>query len=157
MKKQSWRIPTIAVVLTIFLGMLGVLVSSPRSGAQPPEGPCSNKTLRGDYGFAVEGQVLGGPFAGLLRALAMTHFDGEGNLTQVDFATINGAPIFDDWRPVVGTYMVDGNCTGTAQLVASDGSPTLNLRLIAVRNGREIHTVVVEEGNSVSSIGIRRN
>jgi len=35
--------------------------------------------------------VVAGIYAGrgLLRAVAMTHFDGEGGLSQVDFATIN--------------------------------------------------------------------
>ena len=53
------------------------------SGAQP----CSNRTLKGDYGFTIEG-ILGIPGTQLppglelpLRGLAMAHYDGSGNFT----------------------------------------------------------------------------
>ena len=85
----------------------------------------------------------------------MTEFDGRGNLQQVDFATINGIPIGADWRPVTGSYKVNADCTGTAELIPGDGSPTLKLRLVVVRNGKEVRTVV--EGNATGSVGIRVN
>lgn len=115
---------------------------------------CSNRTLRGDYGFSIDGTILAGtPNAFLLRGVAMTSFDGHGNLSQVDFTTRNGAPVAPDWRSSVGTYEVNADCTGTAQIVQSDGSPTLNLRLVVVGRGREIRTTVV--GNASGSVGTR--
>jgi hypothetical protein len=129
--------------------------SEARAGAESDEGRCSNRTLRGDYGFAIDGQVLGGPFAGLLRGVAMTHFDGRGNLDQVDFATINGVPRWTGWRPVTGTYEVNQDCTGAAVLYPSDGSPILHLRLVVVDHGRGIRTVV--EGSATGSTGTRVN
>jgi hypothetical protein len=117
-------------------------------------GNCSNRTLRGDYGFSIDGTILAGtPNAFLLRGVAMTHFDGRGNLDQVDFTTRNGAPVAPDWRSAVGSYDINADCTGTAQIIPSDGSPTLNLRLVVVDHGREIRTVVV--GNASGSVGIR--
>ncbi len=114
---------------------------------------CSSHTLRGDYGFTIDGQIVGGPFAGLLRGLAMTHFDGHGNLTQVDFATINGIPTGTEWRPGTGTYEVDANCTGKAEIEFTDGSPALHLRLVVVDGGREVLTIV--EGNATGSRGVK--
>src|SRR5882724_3457105 len=71
---------------------------------------CSNRTLFGDYGFAVEGLVLPAPGVTIPgRGVTMTHFDGRGNLTQVDSLLINGIPI-SDWSPVTGTYHVNANC-----------------------------------------------
>jgi hypothetical protein len=119
----------------------------------PAEARCSNRTLRGDYGFSIDGQILAGPRTGLLRGLAMTHFDGTGILTQVDYATINGVPAWSDWRPVSGTYDLNPNCTGTAEFTANDGSPTIHLRLIVVNRGSEIRTIV--EGNATGSTGIK--
>ena len=46
--------------------------------------------------------------------------------------TRNGAPLTSDWRPAVGSYAINSDCTGTAQIIQSDGSPTLNLRLVVV-------------------------
>jgi hypothetical protein len=114
---------------------------------------CSNDTLRGDYGFSVDGQILAGPRTGLLRAVAMTHFDGDGDLSQVDFATINGIPTGTDWRPGTGTYEINENCTGTAQINFTEGSPSLHLRLVVVDEGREVRTIV--EGNATGSVGIK--
>jgi hypothetical protein len=119
-----------------------------------PRFTCSNRTLRGDYGFSIDGTVLAGtPNAFLLRGVSMTRFDGHGNLSQVDFTTRNGVPFFADWRPAAGVYEINADCTGTAQIIQSDGSPTLNLRLVVVDRGREVRTTVV--GNATGSVGIR--
>jgi hypothetical protein len=115
---------------------------------------CSNRMLMGHYGFSIEGTILAGtPNASLLRGVAMTHFDGHGNLNQVDFTTRNGAPLTPDWRPAAGTYEINPDCTGTAQVVQGDGTPTVNLRLVVVDRGREVRTIVV--GNATGSVGIR--
>lgn len=164
MKKQSFGILIIASVLTIFLGMFGVLVSGPPTRAQSTtitenvgtDGACSNRTLQGDYGFAIEGQFLAGPRAGQqLRGVAMTNFDGEGNLSQVDHIVSNGVPPTTEWSPGSGPYAVNPDCTGTAQINFIDGRPPVNLHLVVVRQGREIHTVV--DANAVISIGIKRD
>ncbi len=116
------------------------------------ESECSNHTLRGDYGFRVDGTILSGPAPVLLRAVAMTHFDGHGHLTQVDFATMNGAPTSPDWRPATGTYEVNADCTGSALIVPAFG-PTIDLRLVVFDRGRQVATVVV--GNATGSLGTK--
>ena len=45
---------------------------------------CSDRTLRGDYAFVIDGTILTAPSPLLLRGVAMTHFDGHGGLSQVD-------------------------------------------------------------------------
>ena len=124
---------------------------------QSPEGArCTDRTIRGDYGFSIDGTVFAGtPNAVLLRGVAMTHFDGEGGLTQVDFATRNGVPTTADWRPATGSYAINPDCTGTAEIVPSDGGPVLRLRLVVVDHGREIRTIVL--GNATGSVGVRAN
>src|SRR5688500_5897204 len=74
----------------------GAVMTALPMAAQAGEGPaaaeCSNHTLRGDYGFSIEGTLLVGPAPVRLRGVAMTHFDGKGGLTQVDYATFDGVP-----------------------------------------------------------------
>jgi hypothetical protein len=142
------------MVATSMMIVCGLLASGSAARAESEDGACSNRTLKGDYGFKIDGQLLAGPITGLVRGLAMTSFDGQGNVSQVDFITLNGSPLFNDWRPSgKGTYKVNANCTGMATFTFTDGSPALELRLVVVRNGKEIHTVVV--GNAVGSIGIK--
>lgn len=133
----------------------GTLLVGPRAAAQSHaerQNECSNRTLRGSYAFAINGTIIAGPNRLVLRALAMTEFDGSGNLTQVDFSTIDGVPTGTDWRPAVGSYEVDANCTGTMQIIPSVG-PTLNLKLVVADHGRTVHNVVL--GNATGAIGTK--
>jgi hypothetical protein len=157
------RTPRIAVLAAgLFVGCCAIAygpvararADDPARASAPSRFSCSDRTLRGDYGFSIDGTILAGtPSAVLLRGVAMTHFDGQGNLSQIDFTTRNGAPIGADWRPALGTYQIDADCTGTAQIVPADGSPTLNLRLVVVDRGREVRTIVV--GSATGSVGVR--
>jgi hypothetical protein len=151
---QKNLISRISTLATSMMIVFGLVVSGPLARAQSEEGACSNRTLRGNYGFKIDGQLLAGPVTGIVRGLAMTFFDGQGSLNQVDFITLNGAPLFQDWRPSgKGTYKINPNCTGTATINYTDGQPPTELRLVVVRNGKEIHTVVV--GNAVGSVGLK--
>ena len=133
----------------------GLLLAAPSIWAQSDDdGICSNKTLRGDYGFTIEGVALAGPFAGPWRGVALTHFDGKGSLTQVDHVVMNGVSPTVDWRPATGTYVVNPNCTGSAQILLQSG-PTVNLRFVVVNNGREIRTVVTGAAAASTSNGVR--
>jgi hypothetical protein len=52
-----------------------------------------------------------------------------------------------------GTYEINADCTGKAQLCFTDGSPTLRLRLVVADRGDQIRTIV--EGNATGSFGVR--
>ena len=157
------RTPKMVVVVAGLVVACGAIAMGSLVGAQGGDRSgdsqgawfsCSDRTLKGDYGFSIDGTILAGtPNAFLLRGVAMTHFDGHGNLSQVDFTTRNGAPVTPDWRPAVGTYAINDDCTGTAQIVPSDGGPAVNLRLVVVNRGREVRTTVV--GNATGSVGIK--
>ncbi len=127
--------------------------ASSQAGDAVPGRECSNQSLRGDYAFEIEGTIVAGPVTGLLRGLAMTRFDGEGSLSQVDFATLNGAPMFPDWRPVTGTYEVNADCTGRMELVPPPPAPSFRLRLVVFDGGDRVTTIV--EGNATGSRGAK--
>jgi hypothetical protein len=139
---------------------VGLALAQATSGAPTlradDDGPkaCSNWTLRGDYGSAIDGAiVLPSPAPSLLlRGLVMQHFDGRGNFSQVDFITLNGVPEGSDWRPATGTYEVNPDCTGTAVINFDDGR-SLHTRLLVVDGGRQVMGIV--EGIATGSIGTR--
>jgi hypothetical protein len=88
----------------------GLLVTTLAAAASPQEiekSGCDDRSLRGDYGFTIDGTVFAGPSPFMIKGVALTHFDGHGNLRQVDFTTRNGVPATPDWRPATGTYSID--------------------------------------------------
>lgn len=155
-----------AAVMTVGFALILTLSGPPPAGAgeareaefndadapAPWHAECSDRTLRGAYAFVIDGTILAGPSPLLLRGVAMTHFDGHGNLSQVDFVTLNGAASGTDWRPATGTYEINPDCTGKAQIIPV-GAPPLNLRLVVGDGGRQVFTIVI--GNATGSTGTR--
>jgi|SRR6516225_1251686 hypothetical protein len=155
-KKSVLRMSMVAVPAIIICGLL-VAASSARVGRGAGRDDehtkaCSNNTLQGDYGFAVQGEILGPGIQ--FRGVVMQHYDGRGNITQVDHIVQNGMPPATEWRPGTGTYSVNPNCTGSAVLIVpgDPGSP-INLHFVVVNQGKEIHQVV--DSNAVTAVGIK--
>jgi hypothetical protein len=150
------RASMIAAPVMIVCGLLAS--GAPARAQSEDDGSCSNQTLLGDYGFSVEGVILPAPGVTIpIRGVTMTHFDGNGKLTQLDSIILSGAPI-SDWTPVTGTYHVNPNCTGTILLLSSTGD-VVNLRIVVVKRGKEIHAVVWPPfggpNRTVTSVGIK--
>ena len=110
---------------------------------------CSNRTLLGDYGFALEGVIVGPNVP--LRGVVMQHYDGRGHITQVDHVVDSGNPPAQEWAPGTGTYSVNPDCTGSAVIISSSNPFPLNVHFVVVSHGTEIHQVV--DGNAVSTVG----
>ncbi len=149
------RISMVAIPIMIVCGLL-VAPSSLRVAASSPQADdedtkvCTNHTLHGDYGFALEGEILG---PGLqFRGVVMQHYDGKGSFTQVDHIVFNGVPPAEEWTPGSGTYTVNPDCTGSAVIIVP-GNPLspINLHFVVVRQGKEIHQVV--DANAVTAVG----
>jgi hypothetical protein len=121
-------------------------------------GRCSNRTLRGDYAFHVEGVFVDAPSPLPLRGVALTHFDGRGHLTQVDHVVFNGMLPLMDWTPATGTYRINADCTGEAEIIIP-GSPfsPVTLRLVVGDDGSRIETVVSKPGYVVTSTATKVN
>lgn len=140
-----------AVVLMAAFSFTAPVGAAEPEAAGTPAAECSNHTVRGDYGFVIEGTL---PSGVKVRGVAMTQFDGKGGLTQVDYATFDGVPGWPDWRPATGTYEVNVDCTGRAEIVPASGPP-IQLRLVVSDGGRRIDTVVAA-GPSTNSTGTKR-
>jgi hypothetical protein len=128
---------------------------------------CSAATLVGDYAFTLHGESLGVlvpqtaappkliPFASALLAdgVAMTHFNGNGKLWQVDFVMRNGTSAASPITPLTsngfradetGHYTVSEDCTGTFTIWFPDTSE-IDVAFVIARHGLEIRTVVTRQ------------
>lgn len=141
------------IVAAIFL--LGFLSVGVRAQSNDHDG-CSDATLKGHYAFTVSGTIWVKDAMGVLEAvqrggIAMTHFDGTGGLSQVDYV-ISGlnnlpAPPPPPTDPVTGfhinetgTYKVYSDCTGT-YTINSPGT-VIVVKFVLSNQGRAVHTVV---------------
>jgi hypothetical protein len=151
-------------LITFAVAMAMTCAGAASAYAQDNDG-CSNATLQGDYGFTIAGNILNPDGTVTTRnGVAMTRFDGNGNLTQVDYTMsltpgsktpggFDPAPAFRQGE--TGTYHVNSDCTGTAEIdfpkpKTPPGAPpfatgpTLKLIFVLSNHGRVIHTVVTE-------------
>jgi hypothetical protein len=114
---------------------------------------CANSSLSGDYSITITGSILAGPVTGLVNGVNLTHFDGAGTLASVDHVIINGALATSaDWRPGVGTYSVNSNCTGQASFSYPDGlSPGLTYFFVLTNHTRQMDIVVSTPGFNITA------
>jgi hypothetical protein len=145
---RSRAIATSLAVLTLTALISGTAL------AQSVDSGCTPNTLFGEYAFRVSGQIYGpgGVVAQQRDGVALTHFDGAGHLTQVDWVMSNGSPLpgptdkagFHTFE--TGTYTVNSDCTGAAEInfPAPPGSTgaVINLMFVLSNHGRTIHTIV---------------
>jgi len=130
--------------------------------AQDNDG-CTNATLNGDYAFTVSGQIFipNGPTI-QREGVALTHFDGAGHLTQVDFvlSSPNAAPppgsfptdpVTGFHNEETGSYTVNADCTGKFEIdnpsiTTPNGTVikgvVIEVKFVLSNHGRSIHTIV---------------
>lgn len=157
MTKHNWKTPMlrpstirlgrVLAVATLFLAPSSMVLAADNEA-------CNNATLKGAYAFTVSGETVSSMGTTFTHGVALTNFDGAGNLTQVDFVTSNGTLLPGPTDPAtgfrineVGTYKVNSDCTGSAEIrfPAPPGvSSGLIIRLMFVlsEQGRVIHTVI---------------
>jgi len=150
-------------------GLLLLAGSAKAQDGRAPDGMvCTNAMLNGDYAFTVSGQLFipigPGTFQSVQRqGVAMTHFDGFGNLSQVDLVLSDpsappppGAPPTDKLTGFhtdeKGTYTVNPDCTGTftinnpeltnPQTGKMTSGAIIVVKFVLSDHGRAIHTVV---------------
>ena len=141
---HSWLAKGILAVVTLLLALSGMAWAQ----ADDNDG-CSNATLKGDYGFSVSAQTLNANGTTTFASIVgMTHYDGVGTFTQVDFALFNGVPGPGPTDPTTGfrtgqtgTYTVYPDCTGSAKLDAPYFPAPVQLKFVLTHHGRTIHSV----------------
>jgi hypothetical protein len=145
------------IVIALAFLLCTALGPAPQAAAQSDDRRCDNRLIEGVYGFTIEGQKLAGPGpVGPQVGIAITTFDGFGNLTQVDTVVIGGNLVADFTHPpATGTYSVNADCTGTFTIVFHDGRPPVTVSMVVVAGGNEIDTVVLPPPGAVGPLATR--
>ena len=106
---------------------------------------CTRGSLKGPYGYVFSGLQFPSPPSpvgvGAVAAAGLIAFDGEGGLTAQDTFN-NGVTI--SHRTGTGTYTVDSDCTGSAELGGDFGG--LSFYFVIVSRGREFSFLVTNPG-----------
>jgi hypothetical protein len=159
MKSSLIKITKTVVALIAFVAAGGLLVGAFHSETATAQNTtmsqvCSNATLIGTYAFRISGEVFvpgTNTIAVYNDGVAMTTFDGMGGLTQKDWIVRNGV---SDPPPTEGlhgnehgTYTVNADCTGNAQInfpipLGGTSGAVIKLKFVLADNGRVIHTIV---------------
>ena len=154
-----------AVVLSI--GIVGVGLATAASGTQVRPGElqqtearhrirCTNHSLQGNFATIVEGYFLAGPAQVPLRSVALSYFDGRGNVSQVDHAVVDGMTPPADWTPATGTYEVNPDCTGQSELnIPGNPLSPLSIRFVIADDGNLLLSVLSEPGTAITSKSTR--
>ena len=146
------RLGRLLAVPALLLGLTAMASATDNNG-------CSNETLKGDYGFTINGfSPNPDGTQSPIKGIAITHFDGAGKLTQRDFVETAGVPnagngnaqtgfVFSTGE--TGSYSLSSDCTGTMEIdlnvpipVGSTG--VIKLMIVVTNDGLAIHTVVAE-------------
>lgn len=158
------RISVVTIPAVLACGLFGFIMSAkPRSDSatrfssqnQSSLTGCSNRTIAGNYAFTVEGLLLLPQGVTLtVRGVSLAHYDGRGNMTQIDHVVDNGMAPQEEWTSGNGTYAVNPDCTGT-QVIDIPGNPAspIKLHFVVDQGGKEIRQVV--DTNAVTAIGSR--
>lgn len=156
MKSFSWK-------FAVVFGLMWLSLGGPVQAQSGDNDGCSNATLVGDYAFTISGQIFvpNGPTI-QREGIAMTHFDGTGNLSQVDFVlsspnavappgfSLPTDPVTGFHVQEKGTYVVYSDCTGTFTInfppATSSVGPIpgaiIEAKFVLSNGGRAVHTIV---------------
>jgi len=138
--------------LKAILGAVLLLVLTCAAQAQSvPNLGCSDLSIKGHWGFRVSGELLTaeGTVAQIRDGVALTYFDGKGNLTQEDYVMAGGEPM---GPPATfhgdesGTYHVNSDCTGNGVInfPPFPGGAVIKIMFVLSDYGQTIHTIVSE-------------
>lgn len=147
--KNNWMSNVLTVALPMMLLCVVLALGASAAAEGLATGPCSNRSLFGDYGMQVEGTFLGSNWP--LRTIVMVHFDGRGNSTSQSYVVLNGTPLTADWREDdPGTYTVNSNCTASGIF-----NGVIAAHFVVVNSGKEFRGVV--DGDAITFVGSRVN
>jgi hypothetical protein len=126
-------------VVSLFSVVLGTVL-----WAQPVRpAACSNGSLTGRYGFAINGTANGNP----ITAVGQIATNGNGTLAGNETISENGT--VGNLLAVLGTYAIKSNCTGTMTIQAA-GHSKQNFSLTVIAAGQQIVMVQTDSGTTES-------
>jgi len=143
--------------VAIVLGSIFVASLTPAAHAKDGD-ECSERSLKGSFGYALEGLRFPSPPSPvgveLVGAAGLLVFDGAGGLTAQD--TIRTAADADSTGTIghrvgTGNYTVDANCTGSGEIAGDYGGLTF---FFAIFNGKEFAFIVTNPGTDLVGLAM---
>lgn len=105
------------------------------------QGSCSNKTIKGNYGCSIQGSLIFGTTQLPFVAATTTRYDGDGNLTGLEHAVVNGNSFDSGWDKNAGTYAVNPDCTGESVTTSPNSQDPIINYFVVADNGKQIYSV----------------
>ncbi len=146
MQKKLW-------IATLFMvAAAGLFLVKPRP--VKAQSGCDATSLSGAFGYALTGAVY--DQSGNLYYLAANgrlSADGNGALTGADTLSLDGSIVK---RKYTGTYTLNSDCTGSAQLQISDGTSLgkgANLDLVVADSGKQVNLIQTDGSFVFSGTG----
>ena len=147
--KNNWMSNNLTVSLPMMIVCLVLTLCASAVAEGPGTGPCSNRSLLGEYGMQVDGTFLAQNWP--LRTIVMVHFDGRGNSTSKSYVVLKGTPLTQDWRQDdPGTYTVNPDCTASGIF-----NGVIPAHFVVVNNGKDFRGEV--DGDAITFVGSRVN
>jgi hypothetical protein len=141
--------PTALVIVFAVVFVLGILPEA-QAGEHRE---CSTASLQGSFGFTSTGTLLAlpPPSAGPFAEIGRQTFDGQGNTDATATLSANGNI---KRVTVVGSYVVNPDCTGSMTLLVSPFGSTVNLDFVIDDDGTELRAITTGNvtGNTESRV-----
>ena len=132
-------------MLVIAVVVVFTCALAPGALAESEEHGCSLRTLKGTWGFELNGTIIGfGPIA----IVGVATFDGAGNWSRNERAVVNGNVLPREL--ILGTYTVNDDCTGTTADTLGHTS-----EFVIVGNRKQIISIGTDAG-SVATITLKK-
>jgi len=131
--------PAFAIATALAMGTLAA--GGPASAADS----CRPSALKGAYIFALSGFKITGESAAQRTPFAQSGreiFAGDGTLTGVGTASLNGAVVKLTWK---GTYTLGADCAGTVTISDNTGE-TSHFDIFATPDGSNFTYVQTDKG-----------
>ena len=141
MRRMGWA-ATAAATVAVVMGGARVMGADDQDDERGRWRPCSEATVRGDYGIQIQGTrpAPGGLTESVVGVVFRT-YDGQGNFSQVSNVKGSLTGTVPDSQGF-GTYEVNADCTGIIRFQPGPGI-LIEERLVIVDNGREIRAAVM--------------
>lgn len=141
MQRIRWAAAAAATVAVV-IGGAQVMGNDGQNEGRGHSKPCSEATVRGDYGIQIQGtRPAPGGLTESVIGVVLRNYDGEGNFTQVSNlkGSITGT---NPDSQSFGTYQVNPDCTGSILFQPLPGV-VVEERLVVVDSGREIRAAAM--------------
>ena len=141
MRRMGWA-ATAAATVAVVIGGARVMGANGQEDERGRGEPCSEATVRGDYGIQIQGtRPAPGGLTESVVGVVLRTYDGHGNFDQVSNVKGSITGTVPD-SPGSGTYEVNPDCTGVIRFQPGPGI-LIEERLVIVDNGREIRAAVM--------------